>query len=154
MSQKREFIQSMKFFMTILLIYFFFFGYICNSFDKQPGNYLLYVYLNFGNVISWPTILILFVILVIHAFSEDFLIYGIKYNLWTVPVVIILSWVWYAINYRLYFEPIVLYFSSFHWLLNIIVLLVIAFVAGLIGGYFKSQFIIFNRSKFKEQHQK
>lgn len=163
-NKKIDFIIAGKFILGLLLIHFLFFGYICNIFNKTPGDNLLFVYLSFFNSISWASILILFAIGVVQAFREDFLIYAIKNSIWTIPFIILMSWFWYMINYfnipflynfwsidawGYWFSQLQLdfiglinllgsYFTSINGYLNILVLGLVYISAGILGGYFKT----------------
>ena len=106
MSEKKiDFIKGLSFLVSVLLVHFLFFGYICNlglTPDlKEPGDRLLFVYLNFGTNLTWNfaglfppdwliwietipgwlSIFILFLIGIYQAYSEEFLVYGIKNNI-------------------------------------------------------------------------
>ncbi|MHA1673647.1 MAG: hypothetical protein ACTSYI_08455 [Promethearchaeota archaeon] len=152
-----------------LLLYFFFFGWIanCGNSDVQnnPQDFLpdniLYVYTTFFNFedlfhpygLNLPSFmekslysipvavsLIIFILIGIYqSYREDFVVYGLKNNLWTVPIVILISWIWTSYNAgELIFLTIGRYFSHYHGYINIIVLLVIYSIAGLIGTWFKT----------------
>ena len=160
-----------NFFVGFFLIYFFFFGFICNSGNsleqQDPENKLLFVYtaflstdklnllgiylpvwLEWLNLIpTWTTIFILFGIGVYQAYREDFLVYSIKNNLLMIPLIILLSWIWYSIDYRVsIFYVIWWYFTSLHGYLNILVLLFIYGTAGILGGYLRIY-------KYQKDHQ-
>ena len=166
--KKKKKIQWSKgehFIVGFVMIYFLFFGFICNTsfigdagYQKEPGNKLLFLYTAFTNTDTiifdnlflpgwldfiflipvWASIFVFFGIGIIQSYQEDFLVYAIKNNLLMVPVVIVMSWIWYAINYHvLIFYVIWWYFTSLHGYLNIIVLTFIYGLAGFIGGYLK-----------------
>jgi hypothetical protein len=144
---KNEIVKSMKFVISLLVIYFIFFGVIANTFQKTPGDYVLFVYLNFIHPQTWYTLIILSAIFMFHAMLEDFLIYAIKYTLLFVPCIVIISLIWYDINYRVFLDGIITYFTSIEGYINILVLYVLAFLMALVGGYLKSLYIQSNRKK-------
>ncbi len=151
-----------------LLLYFFFFGWIanCGSPDVQnnPQNYLpdniLFVYTTFFNFedlfhpwgLTIPSVLhaiylipcavslIIFILIgIFQSYRENFVVYGIKNNMWTIPGVIAISWIWTAINSGEWiWISIGRYFSSYHGYVNIIVLIVIYALAGLVGSWLKT----------------
>jgi len=120
---KIEWKRSFNFLIALLLIYVLFFGFIVNTgnYQKQedPGIKLLYVYTAFFNTdklyiggLSWPDfmsfiwqipcwvcIFILFIIGIIQSYREDFVVYAIKNNIWTIPFIVVISWFWYTCAY-------------------------------------------------------
>lgn len=160
--------QAQNFIMGLLLIYFFFFGFIanCGTADAQnnPQNYapdnILFVYTSLFNFhdflrpwgitipqfltfmfrIPCAASLIIFILIGIYqSYKEDFVVYGIKNNIWMVPFIILISWIWTAINAReLILATIGRYFSSYHGYLNIIVLVLIYGASGVVGAWFKT----------------
>jgi len=165
------FMKSANLFVGMFLIFFFFFGFICNSgeqFKQQdPGNKLLFVYTAFINIDKfnplglylpgvldwvyliplWTSIFVFFGIGVYQAYREDFLVYAIKNNIIMVVFIIVLSWIWYSWLYSaLIFKVIWWYFTSIHGYFNIFVLLFVYVGAGLLGGYLKIR-------KYLKEHQ-
>jgi len=163
--------KSANLFVGMFLIFFFFFGFICNSgeqFKQQdPGNKLLFVYTAFINTDTfnplglympefldwiyliplWTSIFIFFGIGVYQAYREDFLVYAIKNNIIIVVFIIVLSWIWYSWLYSaLIFKVIWWYFTSFHGYLNIFVLMFVYVGAGILGGYLKIR-------KYQKEHR-
>jgi len=145
-----------------MLLFFFFLGFICNSstshFQKDPGNKLLFMYTSFVSsdtlyfdnleptrwaiwievIPLWLSIFIFVGIGIIQAYREDFLVYAVKNNLLMIPLLIVVSWIWYSINYNtLIFIVIFWYFTSLHGYLNIIVLTFFYGLAGIFGGWLK-----------------
>ncbi len=133
---------------SALLIYFLFFGLLSIIHEEEPNNYLLFVYLNIFNespklepiLPPMLCILVLFIIGIIQSYREDFLFYSIRYNIWTVLIVIPLSIFWYSINYQIsILEVIPLYFTSIHGYINIFVVELIYVSAGFVGAFLKSR---------------
>ncbi len=160
--RKIQWSKGEHFFIGFMLLYFFFFGFICNTgnpaHQKDPGNKLLFVYTAFvstdkigldnfflptwANFIyqipAWTSLFIFIGIGIIQAYREDFLVYSIKNNLLMVPFIIVTSWIWYSINYgALIFSVIFWYFTSWHGYLNIIVLTFFYGLAGVFGGWLR-----------------
>jgi len=158
-------------FVGFSLIFFFFFGFICNTGDpakqQDPENKLLFVYTAFINtdkfnplglylpnwldwielIPLWTSLFILFAIGVYQAYREDFLIYAIKNNIIMVAIIIIMSWIWYSWLYSaLIFKVIWWYFTSIHGYLNIFVILFVYVGAGIFGGWLKIH-------KYQKEHQ-
>ena len=155
----------------LLLIFFLFFGFICNSGDQfkqqDPGNKLLFVYTAFVSTDTfnplglylpgflawiylfplWLSVFIFFGIGVYQAYREDFLVYAIKNNIIMVVIIIIMSWFWYSWLYSTFILQVILwYFTSIHGYINIFVLLFIYVGAGIFGGYLKIR-------KYEKEHQ-
>lgn len=172
-TKKKKKIQWSKgehFFIGYLMIFFLFFGIICNTglsgFQKDPGNKLLFVYTAFVSkdtfyfdnlflpgwlsfifsIPAWTSIFVFVGIGILQAYREDFLVYAIKNNILMVPLIIITSWIWYAINYSTsIFKVIFWYFTSPHGYLNIIVLIFFYGLAGFVGGFLRIR-------KYEKEH--
>ncbi|MHA1893657.1 MAG: hypothetical protein ACTSX4_04060 [Candidatus Helarchaeota archaeon] len=152
----------------VLLLYFIFFGWITNcgtpEIQNNPQDYppdnILFVYATFFNFEdkfhAWglhipellefiyeipvaASLIILILIGIYQSYRENFVVYGIKNNLWTVPFIILISWIWTSINaHELIFTTIGRYFSSYHGYLNLIVLIFVYCLAGFIGSWLKT----------------
>jgi hypothetical protein len=123
--RNRKIVEKLNFFVAYLLIYFLFFGFICNTGDlrdlKEPGDKLLYVFTNFYSMEGWnwaglyppewmewietiPGFLSIFIFIfigVIQAYREDFLFHAIRNSIFMPFLVILTSWMWYTINYSI-----------------------------------------------------
>jgi hypothetical protein len=105
-------------------------------------------YFDFG---TWYIALILIATAIYVGYSQDFLIYAIKRNLWLVPITIGMSIFWNGIFEVFYYRDFLRsgsfiytiflglgrYFTSIQGYINLIVLLVIFVGGGLLGGYLK-----------------
>ena len=154
--------RSGNYILAMGLLYFLFFGFICNSGgsleQQDPGNKLLFVYTAFFNtdtlilnslsipeIASWIeliplwTSIFLFVgIGLLQSYREDFLVQAVKKNIMMIPFILGLSWIWFAFNYELSIFTVLLdYFTSIHGYLNIAFLLVVYGGSGFIGGALK-----------------
>lgn len=173
--KKMDFAVVGKFLVFLLGLHFLYFGYISNAYEKIPGDNLLFLYqglFDFSHVPAWsqtPTWyfgwLALFVCVVFMAFSEDFLMVAMKKAIWTVPIVIANSLVWYWWNYYFYymydyygplfggtnkmkfFQPLVSYFGSYKGYLNILIMFIIISGFAIFGGFLK----ILYRKRFKQR---
>jgi len=91
---KIELSRQGNFIFAILLTHFVFFGYICNVFQKQVGEKLLFLYQVLIDPSSIFAIVILFAIVFFMAFREKFYEYGIRNSIWLTPIIIGQSWIW------------------------------------------------------------
>lgn len=91
---KIELSRQGNFIFAILLTHFVFFGYICNVYGKGVGEKLLFLYQVLIDPSSFLTIAILFVIVFIMVFRENFYEYGIRNSIWLTPIIIVQSWIW------------------------------------------------------------
>ncbi len=153
-----------KYIIFLLGIHFFFFGYICNTYDKLPGDNLLFVYLSMFDFaqrwyIPWIA-LVLCVILM--AFTEDFLMVAVKKAIWAVPFIVVSSLFWFWWNYYFFitaendyfdfnpdvdgvqrmgfWEPLLNYFGSYKGYLNILILFIITSGSAILGGFLKIKY--------------
>ena len=145
-----------KFIICLLVVHFLFFGTIANIYGKEVGDKVLFVFKSFFSASSWYTLFILIIILIGIAFSEDFLVDGVKICLRIVPFIIISSIMWHMINgfgnfdvvwYWKILNPIIAYFVSWEGYVNIIILLIISVGSSILGGFLKIKMIEHNKSK-------
>ena len=154
--------KSSSYILAMALVYFLFFGFICNSGgsvkQQDPGNKLLFVYTAFFNtdlltlnslsipgiaawiekIPLWTSIFFFIGIGIFQSYQEDFLVMAVKKNIMMVPFIIGLSWLWFAFNYQMGIHLVIWeYFSHYHGYLNIAFLLLVYGVTGLIGGAWK-----------------
>ena len=154
--------KSSGYVLSMALIYFLLFGFICNSGgsleQQDPGNKLLFVYTAFFNtdlltlnslgipgiiawiesIPLWTSIFAFIGIGIYQAYREDFLVMAVKKNIMMVPFIIGLSWVWFAFNYEMGIHLVIWeYFTSYHGYLNIAFLLLVYGGTGVIGGAWK-----------------
>lgn len=132
-----------NFILGIILIYFVFFGYICNAYPRfydtsltpsrtvqsLVGERLIFLYQILFNPNTFWAFIILFGIMFFVAFRESFYEYAIRNSIWFIPVIMIISWVWYWILYG--FDPTVfyIYFIRIEGYITIITLLCINLLA-------------------------
>ena len=115
--------RQTNFIIALLLIHFVFFGYISNALFKTLGINILYLHRVLFNPYSFLSFIILFGIVFLMAYRENFFEYGIRNSIWLVVFILIESWVWY-------------YFISYNLETNSFILLGNTFIA--IGQFFIS----------------
>jgi hypothetical protein len=157
----------------LAIIYYIIFGILSNYWEKglldhRPlDDNVLFIYRNLLNLPhqyyatldrawyndfgTWYIFLIFLATAIYVGYSQDFLIYSVKRNMWMVPIIVVLSIFWNGLNdvyyYRSFFRngsfiyTIFMnaadYFTSIHGYINILVLFVFLVGGGLIGGYLK-----------------
>jgi len=102
-----------NFIFALLLIHFAFYGFLSNIFIKEVGengiaylrilagtnaisaDSILFLYKIFFHPVSFISIFILFGIVFLMTFRENFFEYGIRNSIWLTPFIIIESWIWY-----------------------------------------------------------
>ena len=136
---KLEINRQGNFILAFLLIHFVFFGYICNIYDKTIGENVLFLYRVMFHPASFLSIIILFGIIFLMVYREEFTEFGIKNSIWMVIVIVIESWIWYffVVDFNLLIIP--LYFIRLDSYLTILILLGVNLSAALLAGYTKSQ---------------
>lgn len=126
-----------NFILGIVLIFFVFFGYICNEYprsyegDMTIGTELLFLYQVLFNQKTFWSFVILFVIMFFLALRESFYEYALRNSIWYIPVIIIISWFWYWV--LIGFDPSVfyIYFITIEGYLTIATLLCINLLAAI-----------------------
>ncbi|MHA1337174.1 MAG: hypothetical protein ACTSPW_15770, partial [Promethearchaeota archaeon] len=123
-----------NFILTLLLIHFIFFGYICNVYEKHiTGVQILFLYQIMFNPKSYLSAILLFIIIFIMAFRETFFEYGLRNSIWIIPFIIIMSWIWYwFINQNFDITIIARYWLYPQTYITILLLLGLNFLAGLL----------------------
>ncbi len=95
--------RQTNFLLAILLIYFVFFGYICNRYPKTAddlynltiGERVVFVYQVLFNPRSIFSLIILIGIVFLMAFREKFFEYGLRNSFWLSFIIIFFSFIWY-----------------------------------------------------------
>ena len=138
---KIEFSRQGNFILTLLLIHFLFFGYICNVYEKSIGLNIFFLHNVLFNSTSYLSAIILFIIVFVMAFRETFYEYGIRNSIWLILFIIIESWIWYWIifkNFDLF--VIIFYFSNLESYITILSLLGINLLASILGSAVKYKY--------------
>ena len=124
-----------NFILGLFLIYFLFFGYIANTFERAIGEELLFLYQILFDVQTFWATIILFGIMFFVALRESFYEYAIRNSIWYIPGIIIMSWFWYWIVF-LEFDATVffIYFIRIEGYLTILSLLCINLLAAILAS--------------------
>ncbi|MHA1706298.1 MAG: hypothetical protein ACTSUX_09455 [Promethearchaeota archaeon] len=138
---KIDFSRQGNFILTLILIHFIFFGYICNVYEKSIGLNILFLYRVLFNPYSYLSSIILFVIVFIMAFRETFYEYGIRNSIWLILFIVIESWIWYWIIFKNFdILIIIFYFSNLESYITILSLLGISLLASILGSAAKYKY--------------
>jgi hypothetical protein len=92
--------RQANFMLGLLLIHFLFFGYLSNIFENSLpqnsiGDGILFLYKVMFSPNSFLSAIILFLIIFMMTFRENFYEYGMRNSIWTIPFIIVESWIWY-----------------------------------------------------------
>ncbi len=135
-----------NFIFGILLIYFVFFGYIANAYPRyydstirktvpsQVGQKLIFLYQILFNPSTFLSFIILFAIMFFVSFRESFFEYAIKNSIWYIPVIIIISWIWYWIVYGFDASVFYIYFIRVEGYITILTLLCTNLLAAILAS--------------------
>lgn len=135
-----DFSRQGNFIMAVLLIHFVFFGYICNVFEKEINDQLVFLY----KVMFAPTtilsLIILMAIVFFMVFRENFYEYGIKNSIWLVPIIVIMSWIWYWFLNGFDITLIGVYFIRVEAYITILSLLGVNLFTAILAAYTKERY--------------
>jgi len=140
MKSKIELGRQGNFILALLLLHFVFFGYICNVYEKNIGDGVLFLYKVIFNPMSILSGIILFGIVFLMVIRENFFEYGIRNSIWLIPAIIIMSWIWYWFINGFDIFMIGVYFTKIETYINILVLLGINILAALLASITKEGF--------------
>jgi hypothetical protein len=149
MRTKIEFNRQSNFIVSILAIYFVFFGYISLVYEENVGERLLFLYQVFFTPESFLSLIILMVIVFIMVFREQFFEYGIRNSFWLIIIVILLSWFWYWFINDFNFVFLTSYFIRIETYITIACLISAIFLSAILGATAKEKY-----KKYKERIQK
>jgi len=145
MKSKIELGRQGNFILALLLLHFVFFGYICNVYEKSIGDGVLFLYKVIFNPVSILSGIILFGIVFLMVFRENFFEYGIRNSIWLIPAIIIMSWIWYWFINGFDIFMIGVYFIKIETYINLLVLLGINILSALLASITKEHFARVNR---------
>ncbi|MFX1488611.1 MAG: hypothetical protein ACFFBI_05650 [Promethearchaeota archaeon] len=128
-----------NFILAILLLYFLFFGYVCNAKGKNIGMQLIFLYQVLFNPTTFLSFIILFAIVFIMASRENFFEYAIRNSIWLIPAIVIMSWIWYWFIYGFDIRVIYIYFYTVEGLLTIVSLLCTNLLAAILASIIKER---------------
>jgi hypothetical protein len=127
--------------LALLLIHFVFFGYLSEVYRKTIGMNILFLYNVIFNPRSFLSFIILFIIIFILTFRENFFEYGIRNSIWTIPFIMVESWVWYWFIFEEFDITIIgIYFIRIESYITIISLFMIILLASFLGAMAKEQY--------------
>ncbi len=145
MKLKIELSRQGNFILAILLIHFVFFGYISNIFQKEIGGKILFLYQILFDPSTFISLIILFVIVFIMVFRENFFEYGIRNSIWLTPITILQSWIWNWIIYGFNLAPIGAFFIRYEGYLTILSILSINLLSAFLAAITKAQYEKYTR---------
>ena len=127
--------------LALLLIHFVFFGYISEVYRKTIGIDILFLHKVIFSPYSFLSFIILFIIIFILTFRENFFEYGIRNSLWTIPFIMLESWVWYWLIMEEFDITIIgLYFIRIETYITLLTLFMIIILASFLGAMAKEQY--------------
>ncbi len=139
--KKFDFGRQGNLILALLLIHFVFFGYLSNVYYKDIGLNILYLHNVLFNPISYISTIILFIIIFIMTFRENFFEYGIRNSIWTIPFIMVESWVWYWFIFEKFDITIITYyFVQIESYITILTLFLIILSASLLGAMAKEKY--------------
>lgn len=95
MKIKIEIGRQTNFILALILVYFVFFGYLANIYQKDIGMSILFLHQVIFSPQSFLAVIILAGIIFLMVYREPFYEYGIRNSIWIIPFMIVISWVWY-----------------------------------------------------------
>jgi hypothetical protein len=131
---------KVNFFLAILLIYFLFFGYICNMYRKGVGMDLIFLNRILINPQTYFSVFILIFIVSLLNLREHFYEYGIRNSIWLVPIIILISWFWYWFIYGFDIGIIGIFFISLEGYFTILLIFVINFLTAILVSFLKQSY--------------
>lgn len=140
---KIDFSRQGNFILTLLLIHFLYFGYICYVYGKSIGENILFLHLIMFNPQSYLSLILLITIIIIMAFRENFFEYGIRNSIWVIPFMIVMTWIWYWFINGFNILIIFTYFIRYETYISILTLVAINLLSALLGSYLRIKYTIF-----------
>ncbi|MFX1570295.1 MAG: hypothetical protein ACFFCV_18195 [Promethearchaeota archaeon] len=139
--KKVDFGRQGNLILALLLIHFVFFGYLSNLYRKTIGINILFLHNVLFSPISYLSSIILFIIIFLMTFRENFFEYGIRNSIWTIPFIVIESWVWFwFIDERFDITIISYYFAQWQSYVTMLSLFMIILLASLLGAMAKEKY--------------
>jgi len=147
--------RQANFMLGLLLIHFLFFGYLSNIFENSLpqnsiGDGILFLYKVMFSPNSFLSAIILFLIIFVMTFRENFYEYGMRNSVWTIPFIIVESWIWYwFINGEFDIMMIGGYFIHIESYLTILSLIALILSATFLGAIAKEQYKAYKTEALK-----
>ncbi|QEE17636.1 hypothetical protein DSAG12_03473 [Promethearchaeum syntrophicum] len=161
--EKREITKQGNFILSLLGIYFIFFGYICsvyNEFISEEGivSYeILFLNRIFFSKSTWLATILVFLIIAFMAFRENFHEYALRYTHYLIIFTFILSffWHWMAVEFDLSLIPIFFGFikvegiGRFEGYLSILIVIILYYFSAFVGCAVKKEY----QKYLKKKHE-
>lgn len=143
-----------NFILALLLIHFLFFGYLSNIFENSLpqnsiGDGILFLYKVMFSPNSFLSAIILFLIIFMMTFRENFYEYGMRNSIWTIPFIIVESWIWYWFINGFDITIIGGYFIRIESYLTILSLIALILSATFLGAIAKEKYKEFKDKALK-----
>lgn len=159
MKIKIEFSRQGNFIISLLLIYFVFFGYLANVFptsidinfmiETSIGEGVLFLYQVLFHPESFFSLIILMAIVFFMVFREQFFEYGIRNAFWLTPIIIGISWFWYFFISDFDLTFILWYFIRIETYITITTLYCVIMLTAIIAATAKEKYKIY-KEKLKQ----
>ena len=140
MKFKIDIARQQNFVIGILLIHFIFFGYICNIFEKDIGERIMFLNTILFDPNSILSLIILIGVVFFMVFRENFYEYGIRNSIWLTPIMIGESWIWSWFINGFNITIIGVFFISLDGYLTILSLFAINFITAIIASIIKQKY--------------
>ena len=146
--------RQANFMLGLLLIHFVFFGYLSNIYENSLpqnsiGDGILFLYKVMFSPNSFLSAIILFLIIFMMTFRENFYEYGMRNSIWTIPFIIVESWIWYWFINGFDITIIGGYFIRIESYLTILSLIALILSATFLGAIAKEQYKEFKDKALK-----
>jgi hypothetical protein len=133
--------RQTNFIFALLLTHFVFFGYLSNIYLKSIGTRVLFLYQVLFSPVSFPSAIILALIVYIMVLREHFYEYGIRNSIWLILFIMIESWIWYwFIIARFDITVIGVYFLRIETYITILSLLGINLLSAFLAAFTKEMY--------------
>ncbi len=138
----------------LLLIHFLFFGYLSNTYidisvEVNIGDGILFLYKVMFSPYSFLSAIFLFLIIFFMTFRENFYEYGMRNSIWTIPFIIVESWIWYWFINGFNIALIGVYFIRIESYLTILSLVALVLSATFLGAIAKEKYKAYKEKALK-----
>lgn len=145
--------RQANFILGLLLIHFVFFGFLSNIYLHYDvvniGDGILFLYKVMFSPYSYLSAIILFLIIFLMTFRENFYEYGMRNSIWTIPFIIFESWVWYWFINGFNIAVIGVYFTRIEGYLTILSLIALILSATFLGAIAKESYKVYKEKALK-----
>ena len=145
--------RQANFILGLFLIHFVFFGFLSNVYLINDvvniGDGLLFIYKVMFSPYSYLSAIILFLIIFLMTFRENFYEYGMRNSIWTIPFIIVESWIWYWFINGFNISLIGIYFIRIESYLTILTLVALVLSATFLGAITKEKYKAYKEKALK-----